>query len=80
MDADGSGAGEAPWPGYKAFDGGGVGVSAFERAAGPFYYSATEKRARFVVAARRGLHVFRPPAPAASASSGNATWPDQSLH
>lgn len=39
-----------PWPGFEPFvvDGG----SAFEEAAGPYYYSPTKRRARFVVEER----------------------------
>jgi hypothetical protein len=43
-------AGLAPWDGYELFEV--EGVSAFEEAAGPFYYSQSTRTARFTVEER----------------------------
>ena len=48
----------APWSGFRAFDDTAVGSSAFEQAAGPFFYSPAARAARFVVEARHCETVF----------------------
>ena len=50
MAAAAAAAAPAPWAGYEPFEAGAV--SAFELAAGPFYYNPAERRARFVVEER----------------------------